>query len=206
MREPSAQGRKWGARSRPVAPQRRRHLHDSHAAFCRLQQHFAGEFESIRLDIHPFERFPRKGSQSALGVTDTGVEEQVHERRQRGRAQVAVLPGHGARTDTAQEPIPHDKIRALMEGPHERGNVRKIVALVGVAHDDETAAGLLDSKPQGAPVPAHGGEDDSRPCFLRDRDRIVRRTVVGDDHFPGNSRGGQRPSAVPCRPPPCALC
>src|SRR5215211_6403330 len=85
---------------------------DSHSQNRRLDHHFRRELHSGRAEIHPNERLARKAAQSAMEVACSGSEKQSTDAREDGIPQVTVLPGHGPRPNTAQEPISHDEIIA----------------------------------------------------------------------------------------------
>ena len=48
--------------------------------------------------------------------------------------------GHGARLDAAGEAVAHDEVVAAAQRVDERAEVGEVVAVVGVAHDDEAPA------------------------------------------------------------------
>ena len=56
-------------------------------------------------------------------------------------ADVTILPhGMAPRTNSAEEAIAHDRVVAPSELLDERGQGREVVAVVGIAHDDVSAA------------------------------------------------------------------
>ena len=60
-------------------------------------------------------------------------------------ADPAVLPGHRAGHDPAPEAVAHHQVVALAQLLDERLDRREVVAVVGVAHDDVSAAGGGDA-------------------------------------------------------------
>ena len=67
----------------------------------------------------------------------------------------------------------------------KRGNLRKVVAVIGVAHDHKRALGFLDSASQGGTVaPLWDSHDPSAVGFGK-LDGTIGGPVVGDDHFSG---------------------
>src|SRR5262245_7755918 len=60
---------------------------------------------------------------------------------------------------------------------------RKIITIVGVAHDHEPAARSLDARTQRVPISFRSDVHDARPKPTRNRLGIVRAAVVSDDHL-----------------------
>src|SRR5947208_2995803 len=67
------------------------------------------------------------------------AEEEPSDPRESGIPQVSILPRHRTRLDTAEKPIAHHEVTTSAKLLHERRQVREIIAVVGVTHDDETA-------------------------------------------------------------------
>ena len=102
---------------------------------------------------------------------------------QAGVAEVLVQFRHRPRLDFAAEPIAQTEVRPAAELLDEAANVREVVGIVGVAHDDELAAGLVEAAPQGVAVTFEMVRDDPRPRRLGDLDAVVGRAVIDDHHF-----------------------
>jgi len=94
-----------------------------------------------------------------------------------------VKPGHGAWLYAALKPVTHDQFGPLAPPGDEVRHLRKIVAVVGVAHDDELAFCLFNSLTQGVAVASGRDMDRARAELLRDFYRAIGRAVVGHYHL-----------------------
>ena len=72
----------------------------------------------------------------------------------------------------------------------------EIVAVVGVAHDHEAAAGGVDAADQGRAIAALGNGRDAGAMILGDQLRAVGRSVVGDQHLADDARTGQEAAGL----------
>ncbi len=94
-----------------------------------------------------------------------------------------MMPRHCTFFDATAEAISHNEV---VTGPpffYEFGCLGKVVTVIGVTSDNEVAAGLLDSLPEGAAVSLYGGVNDPSSMRLSDLGGAIGRTVVGDDDF-----------------------
>src|SRR5262249_37626391 len=64
---------------------------------------------------------------------------------------------------------------------NERAQLREVVTVVGVTHDDVPRPGGVDPGTEGAAVPLHLDMDDAGPQPTRDLRRSVRAAIVRDD-------------------------
>ena len=69
----------------------------------------------------------------------------------------------------------------------ERIELREIVTVIRVAHQDKSPARGCDSSAQRASVTARLDGNDSRAKLRCDFPRTIRAAIVGDDHFTANS-------------------
>ena len=66
---------------------------------------------------------------------------------------------------------------------HEARDVAKVVAVVGISHDDELATGSGDAAHQGVAVSLGGNAHNAGSQLLGDFDRTVGAAVVGHDNL-----------------------
>jgi hypothetical protein len=84
----------------------------------------------------------------------------------------------------ALEPISHDQVVAFVDHVHERRDLRPIVRIVGVAHDDDFATRLVDTPAECRAISLGRFNDDASTVCCCDLDRPVGRAVIRDDDFP----------------------
>ena len=116
-------------------------------------------------------------------IAHAGTEQEIEDPRKDRIADVAMMPWHCARLDLAAQPVAHDDFVAGLPFLDETRQLLEIVAVVGVAHDDERSARFLDALAQSVAVAFERGVNDARPVRSGDVDRAVGRAVVGDDHL-----------------------
>jgi hypothetical protein len=75
------------------------------------------------------------------------------------------------------------EVEALPELIDVDWHFEKIIAVVGVSHDDEPAPGRLYSTSQSAAVAFDRGVNDSRAKAARYLSRTVIAAIIGDDDF-----------------------
>ena len=83
--------------------------------------------------------------------------------------------------DASQEAIAHHQVVALTEVGDKIFQLREIVAVVGVTHDDEFSAGRRDSTAQCGSVPSFGDGHHARAEASGNFLRPIRAAVVRDD-------------------------
>lgn len=81
------------------------------------------------------------------------------------------------------EAVAHHELAARAQCFDEALQVREVVAVVGVAHDDVAAAGGRDARHQRRAVAALVHVHHACALGFGNLDRAVRRAVVGDDDF-----------------------
>ena len=86
---------------------------------------------------------------------------------------------------------------ALAQGIDKPIKLREIVAVVGVRHDHESAAGGLDAALQRGAVPSDGDVDDPSAQAPRNALGAVRAPVVRDDHLAVDPHAGNGRLGLP---------
>ena len=90
-------------------------------------------------------------------------------------------PGHRARLDATHEAVAHHEVVAVAQPFDQRSDRLEVVAVVGVAHDDQASPRGVDAPDQGAAVALPRYLHDSDAQLLGDQLRAVGAAVVGDD-------------------------
>ena len=115
----------------------------------------------------------RKTAHPAIDIADSRAEKQIQNTGQNRSTQVAMVPGHGAFFDLAQETVANHEVVPGAPLFDKAGDFREIVTTVGVAENDERAASFRDSTAEGAAVSLNVGVDDSCSVLHRDIYRSV---------------------------------
>jgi len=168
----------------PVGLQRGGHFGDPHAPQRRLHHNLAREFHPRRAQVHPCERVFAEPPQATVKIPDRGIEEQPPYKTQHRIPQIAVQGRHGPRRYAAAKAIPHYQVVAFSEFLDERPQIREIVAVVGIPHDDVGALGGLDAAAQGRAIAPGRHRHHPRTVSLRNLLGTVRAAVVGNHHLP----------------------
>ncbi len=122
---------------------------------------------------------------------DFGLQDSAAKPTEYRSPQVAVQRGHCLWFDPPGEAIAHDQISSALERFHEGLQVFKVVAVVGVAHDDPLALGPEDPAAEYAPVTAGGNTDYPGSPGHGNGHRAVATAVVGDQDLAGHLVAGQ---------------
>src|SRR5579871_4077704 len=117
-----------------------------------LDHHLAGKLHSRSLQMQPLVGFPAEAAETAVGIADRSMKEQVQDPSEDWVADVAMQPGHGPRPDAALKAIAHDQIVASAKLIKERFDVAKVVRIIGIAHDHVTATCGGDAALEGIAV------------------------------------------------------
>ena len=136
-----------------------------------------------------------------MKVADLGVIEQASNVAEHRIAEITVQERHRTGRNAAGEAIAHDEIAAVTQFGHKKLQAGKIVTVIGVAHDDETALGRRDAGPECRTIATFRNRDDMRAAILRQRDGTVGRAVVGDQNLPHDFRCGQEMTLLSRRRP-----
>src|SRR5579859_247554 len=118
-----------------------------------------------------------------MEVAARTAEEHAAYRGEHWVADVTMQWWHRARLDAAEEPVAHHKFVALPELLDEAAQIREVVAVVGVTHDDVTPARRGDSRQQRAAIAARSHSDNTRAVLLGDIPRAVGAAIVGNHDF-----------------------
>src|SRR5579864_1727462 len=71
------------------------------------------EFHPAATQVHSIKGRSGKAAHSAMAIADARAEEQIQQTREAGIAQVLVVPGHGARLDSAMKAVAHYDVIAF---------------------------------------------------------------------------------------------
>jgi hypothetical protein len=163
-----------------------RRLGDPQAFLRGADYHLGGELHPVAPQLEARHRRTAESAEAAVDVRNPGPVEQVHERGQDRRADVAVRPGHRALLDDAAQPAAHHQVVAAPQQVHELAEPGEVVRVVGVSHDDERAARFLDAALERAAVAPDVVPHDPRPGGLGDPRGVVGGPVVDDEHLAGD--------------------
>src|SRR5579863_558164 len=128
-----------------IRRQRSGNFGDLQPAERSFDDHLAREFHSGGLQIDPLNRAAIEAAQAAMKIADRGAKEQAAKLRQHRVAQVAVQERHGAGLDSPPKAISHHEIGAIAQFGHELFDSSKIVAAVGITHNDMATASRADA-------------------------------------------------------------
>src|SRR5688572_16907418 len=118
-----------------------------------------------------------------MKVPDRGAEKQPPDKTQDRIADIAVQPRHGAGRYAAGKPVAHDEVGAAAKSRDESIELRKIVAVVAIAHDDEAPLGGGDASRESRAIAALADRDDPSTIGRGNLLRAVVRAVIGDEHL-----------------------
>src|SRR6266851_7358470 len=93
-----------------VGPHGDRNFCDSSTSYGRLDQRFGSKLHSVGAEIEPSSKFAGKPSHAAIDVANASTEKQIQDAGENRSTQVAVVPGHGAFFDLAQETVADDEV------------------------------------------------------------------------------------------------
>src|SRR6266851_937648 len=144
-----------------VGPHGDRHFCNARTGSGRLDQRFRSKLHSVGTKIEPRGKVPGETSHAAIDVANAGAEKKIQDAGENRSTQVAMVPGHGALFDLAQETVADDEVVSGTPLLDEAGDFREIVTAVGVAENDECAASLGNAAAKGAAVSLNVGVDDS---------------------------------------------
>src|SRR5499426_1711347 len=93
---------------------------------------------------------------------------------------------HGARLydpTTRREPAPLDDIESFAKFFHELWSLQKIIAVIGIAHDDKLSPRGRDATHEGTAIPSLSYIDNAGSKLLGDRLTSIGASVIGNDDF-----------------------
>ena len=157
-RQPSRQVRKCGGTLNPVGHRVGAIVAGWHDIFRRDpepvgshgrgDQHLARKFHSRSVKIESLDSFTIERTQAAMEIAYLYVEEQSSEKAEDRVPQIAVQEWHGARRYPASKSIAHDDVITFPEPRHEQPQIRQVVTVIGVPHDDIATARRRDAIPK----------------------------------------------------------
>ena len=165
----------------PIRRKRGRDLDDVELVQRRLHNHFACEFHAGCSQIKFKDCVATKATQAAVKIFDGAPEEHTTDCGQNRIAEITVQRWHRTGLDAAGESVTHDEIGSATKRFDEWAQVGEVVAVIGVAHDDEPALCVGDAGGECSAVSPN--RDINHPCAFGSGDvlRTVSAPVVGDD-------------------------
>ena len=173
-----------GRTAAAVGPHAGRHLLDSHAKQRGFHDHLAGELHSGGTQVHDFISSLREGAQAAVEVSAWSFEKKASDPGEHRIAEVPMQRPHGTGFDTTKEPVAHDEVTSLAQLFEEPRHIPKIVAAIGVAHDNELTAGGGDTTHQCAAITLAWDVNHADTQSFGDLRRAILTAVVRNDDFP----------------------
>jgi hypothetical protein len=101
--------------------------------------HLARKLHPATSKLEIADRARIEATQPAMEVAELRLEKGPTYKTQKRIAKPAMERGHGPRLNSAFEPISHNKIVPFSQFGHEFIELRKVVRIVSVTHDHETA-------------------------------------------------------------------
>jgi hypothetical protein len=68
----------------------------------------------------------------------------------------------------------------------------EIVAVIGIAHDDEAPPCCYDTSHERSPIAAFRNRDDAGPALFRQGSRTIRGTVIGNQNLAGDAAASEK--------------
>ena len=97
-----------------------------------------------------------------MKIAHRTLEEQASNPGENGIPEIAVQWRHRARQNSALEPVSHHQVISFAQLSDERIQLREIVTVIRIAHQNESSARGCDASVQRAPVTARLDRNDSR--------------------------------------------
>ena len=156
-----------------------------------FDHHFGGELHASGAQVQAQDGGAGEAAQAAMEIAHRGAEEQATDGGQHRIADIAVVPGHGAGGDAACEPIAHDQIGAITQSGDKGVEIGKIITVVGIAHDDETALGGGDATGQGGAIAFLRHIDEAGAIGGGDSLGAIGGAIIGNEDFAGDAGAGE---------------
>src|SRR5579863_7897735 len=131
-----------------VGPQRNWNFRNLCVELCRLDYELRRKLHARAAQVHLIVNRARESTHATVTVSNPGVKEKIEEPRQSRISDVLVVPWHRAAFDFPTEAIAHHHVVSLSPHFDKARHVGEVVAIVGVAHDDELPARGCDSRPK----------------------------------------------------------
>src|ERR1700733_6967230 len=143
------------------------------------------------MKVESLDSFTIDCPQAAMEIAYFHVEEQSPEKAESRIPQVAGQEWHGARPYPASKSIAHDDVITFPEPRHEQPQIRQVVTVIGVPHDDIATARRRDAIPERRPIASIA--DLNHTSSLRGRQllRSIGRAVICDKHFSPDIGAGE---------------
>src|SRR5580658_7016704 len=123
-----------------VRPQRDGNLRDARAELRRLDHKFGREFHARTAQIHTVVNGASETAHPTMAITYAGVKKKIQDGGEHWIADIFVMPGHRAWFDFSAEAVAHYHVAALLPHLDEARHFAEVVAVIRIAHDDESAA------------------------------------------------------------------
>src|SRR5580693_4794525 len=94
--------------------------------------------------------------------------------------------------DSSSKAIPHHEIRTIAQFGNELFDSSKIIAAVGITHDDMASASRPDPAQKRTAITLALNMHDTHAESSRDGARCIATAIIGDQHFASNSAGRQK--------------
>src|SRR5215472_4425559 len=134
-----------GRPSTLVGPERDWNLHYPGAEPRRLDGELRRKFHAGRAQFQAIIKILCKTTHAAVHVPNSGAKKQVQHRRHHRCAEVSVMPRHRSRFDDTPQSVTHYEFISSPPARHEFWHLGKVVAIVGIAHNDKLADRSLNS-------------------------------------------------------------
>ena len=161
-----------------------------------LDDHLGCKFHARGFQLHFFVSRFGESPQAAMKIPDGAFEKESPDEREDGIADPTVLPRHRSRRNraaTVRKPAAHYEIKAVAEFLNKPVDVGKVIAVIGITHDDPFGLGRLNAAAQGAAISFFPDRHDPGAGFLRDRRRTVGAAVVRHKDFARHPGGLEPP-------------
>jgi hypothetical protein len=166
----------------------RRNFLNAQTAQGRLGDHFRGEFHSAADQAEPLNGRFGEAAQAAMKIVDRRAEKKAPDEAENRVTQIAMKERHGARRNPSLESVAHHDLCPGSQALHVAVEPRKIIAVVGVTHDDKRAPGCFNPRHQRGAISWRCGVDHSRARCCCNRHGIVSGPVVRDHDLTDDPR------------------
>ena len=118
-----------------------------------------------------------------MSIADPAVKEEVENTSQDRIAHITMEPGHRAGTNSSSKPIPHHKVISATQSVDKGAQLREVIGVIGVAHNDITPAGGLNARAERMTIATSGYCNDPRAMITGNLLRAVIAAVICNNHF-----------------------
>jgi len=162
------------------------HFFDAKPAQGGFDNHLTGEFHAGGAEIHFVEGLFGESAKAAVEIVGRAAEEESTDEGQGRVADPSVCPRHGAGNDLStacRHTAAHDEVGTGAEFLDEGFDFGKVVAVVRVAHDEESSLGGFHSGSKGIAVAFFGDIDNAGTELAGYVLGSIGAAVVGDEDF-----------------------